>query len=291
MGAGYNRMNSVTVQQTTQGLMHYLQQQGPQRLQQGGVAIGYDGRHHSREFALIAAAVFVSQGIPVWLFSELVPTPFVPAAVQQLVSEVCVGFMHGGACAAPHHSQHHLPCLPVCRAVQGESWSRLRTTPPNTTATRCSTYCRSSSGSSWRACCSPSQPTSTSQDHRLLHPLLQVYWSNACQIIPPHDAGIAAAIEQNLALWPLLPLDAIRAGHPLVRDPLDLVAEQYYSSLSQHLRFRSLKANAAAPPVAYTALHGVGTPWLQRAFREFGLPAPVLAARQCTPDPDFSTGV
>ena len=85
MGAGSNRMNAVTVQQTTQGLLRYLQQQEPERLAANGVAIGYDGRHHSRQFALIAAAVCASQGVRAWLFSELVPTPFVPAAVQQLV--------------------------------------------------------------------------------------------------------------------------------------------------------------------------------------------------------------
>ncbi len=78
-------MNVVTVQQTTQGLVRYLQQAEPERLASGGVAIGFDGRHHSREFAAIAAAVCVAAGVPVWLFSELVPTPFVPAAVQQLV--------------------------------------------------------------------------------------------------------------------------------------------------------------------------------------------------------------
>jgi hypothetical protein len=79
-------MNAVTIQQTTQGLLRYLQQQEPERLRRHGIAIGYDGRHGSHEFAAIAAAVCVSQGIPAWLFSELVPTPFVPAAVQQLVS-------------------------------------------------------------------------------------------------------------------------------------------------------------------------------------------------------------
>lgn len=33
--------------------------------------------------------------------------------------------------------------------------------------------------------------------------ILQVYWGNGCQIIPPHDGGIAASIEQNLELWEL----------------------------------------------------------------------------------------
>lgn len=86
MGAGTNRMNAVTVQQTTQGLLRYLQQHESGALATGGVAIGFDGRHHSREFAGIAAAVCASQGVRAWLFSELVPTPFVPYAVKLLVS-------------------------------------------------------------------------------------------------------------------------------------------------------------------------------------------------------------
>ena len=120
----------------------------------------------------------------------------------------------------------------------------------------------------------------------------KVYWSNACQIIPPHDAGIAAAIEAELPLWPLPALGDLAAGrgHPLVRDPLAQVADRYYARLVQHLRHRSPQANAAAAPAAFTALHGVGTPWLQRAFAEFGLPPPLLAEAQCAPDPDFPTG-
>ena len=118
----------------------------------------------------------------------------------------------------------------------------------------------------------------------------KVYWSNACQIIPPHDAGIAAAIEQELPLWPLPPLDTINYQHPLVSDPLQQVADQYYTRLQQLLQYRSAAANAAAPALAYTALHGVGTPWLLRAFQTFGLPPPILAPQQCHPDPEFSTG-
>ena len=55
---------------------------------------GYDGRHHSREFARIAAAVFAGQGARVHLFSQLVPTPFVATAVRLLVGP------GGGQCRA-----------------------------------------------------------------------------------------------------------------------------------------------------------------------------------------------
>lgn len=127
---------------------------------------------------------------------------------------------------------------------------------------------------------------------RLLAPRrAQVYASNACQIIPPADAAIAAAIEAELALWQLPPLDDVASySHPLVLDPLPAVADSYYAALKQHLHHRSAEANAAAPAMAYTALHGVGTPWLLRAFADWGLPPPVLTPRQCEPDPAFSTG-
>lgn len=109
--AGYNRMNAVTVQQTTQGLIRYLQQAEPDRLAAGGVVIGFDGRHHSREFAAIAAAACAAVGVPVWLFSQLVPTPFVPAAVQQLVS----GGRRGG-CQLGELLHKHMPAaLVACR--------------------------------------------------------------------------------------------------------------------------------------------------------------------------------
>lgn len=112
MGVGFNRMNNVVVQQTTQGFCRYLQQQNEQKLSARGVVIGeirsplhklmadlasdsiccfawagYDGRHDSKAFAHLAAAVFVSQGFQVHLFSEMVPTPFVAAAVTYKVRQ------------------------------------------------------------------------------------------------------------------------------------------------------------------------------------------------------------
>lgn len=245
-------MNAVTIQQTTQGLLRYLREQEPQRLQASGIVIGFDGRHHSREFATIAAACAVAAGVPVWLFSELVPTPFVPAAVQQLVSGRALAFQSH----AERRRRKASPIKDLSCVLQGCAGGVMVTASHN-----------------------PKQYNG-----------YKVYWTNTCQIIPPHDAGIAAAIERELGLWELPPLESISYGHPLVRDPLQQVADEYYSQLRRHLWYRGAEANASAPAVAYTALHGVGTPWLLRAFREFGLPAPILVQQQCQPDPDFSTG-
>lgn len=94
----------------------------------------------------------------------------------------------------------------------------------------------------------------------------QVYWGNGCQIIPPHDAGIAASIEQNLELWEL-PAELPPA---LVYDPTQQIAESYYSKLTAHLHMRSAEANAAAAQAVYTPLHGVGGKFVLRAFKVAG---------------------
>ena len=81
------------------------------------------------------------------------------------------------------------------------------------------------------------------------------------QIIPPHDAGIAAAIEANCGLWELPP-DI--STSKLVRDPLHVVVQRYYYALQQDLAFRPRQDNPKASPVVYTPLHGVGLPWVQK---------------------------
>ncbi|KAG5468426.1 hypothetical protein LSCM1_02406 [Leishmania martiniquensis] len=84
MGAGNAHMNCLTVLQTAQGLAAYVQQQFPTAELSRGVVIGYDGRHHSRRFAEIAATVIHQQGIKTYLFGQCVPTPFVPYGIGVL---------------------------------------------------------------------------------------------------------------------------------------------------------------------------------------------------------------
>jgi phosphoglucomutase / phosphopentomutase len=77
MGAGYSMMNDLTILQTTQGFLKYLQGYFKDELSKRGVVIGYDGRHNSSRFAEIAANIFVRAKVPVYLFSQITPTPFV----------------------------------------------------------------------------------------------------------------------------------------------------------------------------------------------------------------------
>ena len=81
MGAGWARLNSLTIVQTSQGLAQYLLDQGQASR---GVVIGYDARHKSRAFAELCAATFDATSIPVSLFEHLVHTPLVSFAVKAL---------------------------------------------------------------------------------------------------------------------------------------------------------------------------------------------------------------
>lgn len=81
IGAGTNRMNIYTVGKATQGISDYLNERFPEG---SGVAIAYDSRHMSPEFAAAAADVFAANGIEVYLFESLRPTPELSFAVRHL---------------------------------------------------------------------------------------------------------------------------------------------------------------------------------------------------------------
>lgn len=77
MGVGTNRMNIYTVRATTQGLANYVLKQPKQENKNHAVLIGYDSRHYSREFAEETARVLAGNGIEVYLFKNIRPTPLV----------------------------------------------------------------------------------------------------------------------------------------------------------------------------------------------------------------------
>lgn len=83
MGAGSNRMNIYTVGAATQGLSNYLLQEFAE-LEQIKVVIGHDCRNNSRKFAEISADIFTANGIKVFLFEDLRPTPEVSYAIRKL---------------------------------------------------------------------------------------------------------------------------------------------------------------------------------------------------------------
>lgn len=80
MGAGSNRLNRYTVRRAAQGMALWLSgTELPQK-----AAIGYDSRHNSQLFAEVCAVAFAEQGIEVYLYDRLAPTPMLSYAVRQL---------------------------------------------------------------------------------------------------------------------------------------------------------------------------------------------------------------
>jgi len=83
IGAGTNRINIYTIRRVTQGLADYILSEGENAKNQG-VAIAFDSRLHSDTFALEAALVLTGNGIRVFLFDELRPTPELSFSVRTL---------------------------------------------------------------------------------------------------------------------------------------------------------------------------------------------------------------
>lgn len=94
MGEGEDQMNNGTVQKATQGLANYIiEQKGKER----GVAIAYDTRNRSSEFAEAAACCLAANNIKVYIFSQPHPTPMLSFAIREL------GCMAGIVVTASHN--------------------------------------------------------------------------------------------------------------------------------------------------------------------------------------------
>jgi phosphomannomutase len=115
----------------------------------------------------------------------------------------------------------------------------------------------------------------------------KVYWGNAAQIIPPHDAGIASAIDgiESAKGLALLDTEAARTLG-LFRSVSSELVTRYFDAL-RGLDF-GLETDRALT-VAYTPLHGVGGRFVKRAFEEAGLPNLHVVASQAEPDGTFPT--
>lgn len=83
IGAGTNRMNKYTVGKATQGLSNYILKNNPEGKAMG-VALAYDSRNMSSEFAEMSALVLNANGIKAYIFDELRPTPELSFAVRHL---------------------------------------------------------------------------------------------------------------------------------------------------------------------------------------------------------------
>ncbi|XP_076873514.1 phosphopentomutase [Brachyhypopomus gauderio] len=225
MGPGVSRMNDLTIIQTTQGFCRYLERSFTD-LKERGVVIGFDARRHtasggsSERFASLAAAVFISRGVPVHLFSVFTPTPYVPFTVSHL-----------GLCAGIMVTASHNP----------------------------------------------------KQDNGY-----KVYWENGAQIIPPHDKGIAEAIEEDLQPWAESWDTESASQSPLIKDPYQDIHREYLQTIQQLCLHRDLNKQSEVK-IVHTSVHGVGHVFVQAAFKAFDLRPPYAVEEQKDPDPEFPT--
>ncbi|XP_051557899.1 phosphoglucomutase-2 isoform X3 [Myxocyprinus asiaticus] len=207
------------------GFCQYLEQCFKD-LKQRGVVIGYDARAHppsggsSKRFASLAASVLISRGVPVYLFSDITPTPYVPFTVSHL------GLSAGIMVTASHNPK---------------------------------------------------------QDNGY-----KVYWANGAQIIPPHDKGISAAIEENLEPWPESWDTDGALQSSLLKDPYQDIHRKYHQTIQQHCFHRELNKSSEVK-IVHTSVHGVGHIFVQAAFKAFDLQPPYAVEEQKDPDPEFPT--
>ncbi|KAF2739509.1 hypothetical protein EJ04DRAFT_484405 [Polyplosphaeria fusca] len=120
----------------------------------------------------------------------------------------------------------------------------------------------------------------------------KVYWSNGCQIIPPHDAGIADAISKNLkpVTWDTSVVDN---DSLLVEGALDLVREGYYKAFkaaTQPEESALPAPNLDKLKFVYTPMHGVGLRPMRQSLERLGIESNMTVVEaQAEPDPDFPT--
>ncbi|CAD0083475.1 unnamed protein product [Aureobasidium vineae] len=114
----------------------------------------------------------------------------------------------------------------------------------------------------------------------------KVYWGNGCQIIPPHDAGIAASIDANLEpiTWDV---NVLEHGSPLVTNALQQVKQGYMATVA---KIALVSSPSASLPFVYTPMHGVGLPFFTSVIKQLGLESKMhIVQEQAHPDPDFPT--
>ncbi|KAK7863518.1 hypothetical protein R5R35_004971 [Gryllus longicercus] len=221
MGPGYSQMNDLVIIQTAQGLCKYVEESFHDSEKKAGIVIGYDGRHNSKRFAELSAAIFLNRGISVYLFSKVCPTPFVPFAVD------------------------HFQCF--CGVMVTASHN-------------------------------PKDDNG-----------YKVYWDNGAQITSPHDKNIQKTILKNLEPWEKSWNVSIIHEQPLlVSDPLEEISAEYFGVFANNYLFLDINKSCSLK-FTYTPMHGVGYPYMMRAFEAACFKPFVVVDKQRDPDPEFPT--
>lgn len=114
----------------------------------------------------------------------------------------------------------------------------------------------------------------------------KVYWDNGSQIIPPHDKGIAASILSNLEPLATSWDYAVLQDHPLNKDPFQEILDAYNADLKKLV---NLSDETSTLKFTYTAMHGVGYPFILEACKAVSHLEVIPVLEQVEADPEFPT--
>jgi len=114
----------------------------------------------------------------------------------------------------------------------------------------------------------------------------KVYWGNGAQIIPPHDGGIAAAID---AVGPLPAIPRLPERQATAAGLREELGEETILAYLEKVQTLSRRGPSRKVRIAYTPMHGVGGDLALRALSRFGFDDVHVVTEQMAPDPDFPT--
>ncbi|GAB5570888.1 glucose 1 [Prionailurus iriomotensis] len=295
MGAGISRMNGLTIIQTTQGFCRYLEKQFSD-LKQRGVVISFDARAHPpsggnsrREaltgtnvqlrggkhsqgirlddtshqtelrmtFARLAATTFITQGIPVYLFSDITPTPFVPYTVLHL--KLCAGIMITAS---------HNPKQDNGYKVYWDNGAQI-TSPHDKGISQ--------------AIEENLEPWPQAWDDSLL---------NGSPLLHDPSASINKSYFEDLKKYCFHSSWIPSVSAPTSPDS-SAVRDAVHIDLTRRLRdlIRTVRSVNRETKVKFvhTSVHGVGHDFVQSAFKAFDFAPPEAVPEQKDPDPEFPT--
>lgn len=121
----------------------------------------------------------------------------------------------------------------------------------------------------------------------------KLYWENSAQIIPLHDQNIQESIENNLELTDLSEyFSYLEKKITFQADNFSgETINRYINDITKTYFINERDLNKSCPPITYTAMHGVGYPFIVKAMASLGFSSLNSVKEQIEPDPEFSTVV
>ncbi|KAJ8140032.1 hypothetical protein OY671_006773 [Metschnikowia pulcherrima] len=268
MEPGFAHMNDVTILQASQGLVKYILQDknGKKTGASPSIVIGYDHRHHSQRFAEITASVAVASGLTVYYLGS----------VDNLSEESMKSFANTGKSESDSAQDFN------SSAQNGETQknSKIDRSYVHTPMVPFGIdHYGASAGVMVTASHNPARDNG-----------YKVYYGNGCQIIPPHDSGIAKSIDENLRPWLAKNVWDIRGNFAAAgrKGKLIPVKNELTSAYIAAVMTKLVKSPKVSFDFVYTPMHGVGGEIFGQICDRMSVKYAIVP-EQAHPDPEFPT--